>query len=157
MMIPVLEFLVSDNFFSQNFTFIIIFFHIPILIACIVIISAPVKGEMKAVAERSSTDMKRERRLKKKKQHLKRVDREERTRLKGLGLRNVKLADNIISRKKGKKGEEGVLPSTTKELKSSKAFFDKLQDKVQTQIKEKLTKSKKSEPKKSPQAKRFKL
>lgn len=114
---------------------------------------------MKGTAERTSTDKKRERRLKKKKQHLKRIDREERAKIKSMGLRNVKLADNILSKKKSKRGntDSDTTPTNSKELKSSKAFFDTLQSKVQSQIKDKISKSKKSEAKKNMQPKRFKL
>jgi hypothetical protein len=115
----------------------------------------PAKGEIKSKGERTETDKKRERRVKKKKQHVKRVDREERAKLKGLGLRNIKLADNI--KKKNKKvdtADEGF--HNTKELKSSKAFFNKLQEQVQTQIRDTLVRKKKSASK-AITPKRFKM
>jgi len=115
-------------------------------------ILAPSKGEIKTTTERTSTDRKRERRLKKKKQHLKRLAQEEKARSRRLGLQNIKLAENVV--KKAKKGEESI--SSTKELKSSKAFFTKLQDQVTGHVKNIVSKQlAKSESKLS--AKKYKL
>jgi len=113
------------------------------------------------LAERSDTDRKRERRQKKKKQKFKRIAQEERAQLKGLGHRNVKLAENIVKSSKGNKKSNSSKDPTesfqnTKELKSSKAFFAKLQNQVQTQIKEVKNKKKASDPTKL-SAKRFKM
>jgi len=58
---------------------------------------------------------------------------EEKARMRGLGLRNIKLAEGIVkSQQKGKDKSNSDSYSTSdqsrKELKSSKAFFAKLQE-----------------------------
>ncbi|CAG7835881.1 unnamed protein product [Allacma fusca] len=104
------------------------------------------KGEIKGKAERTDTDRKRERRQKKKTQKLKRISREEKAKLKGLGLRNIKLADNISkSNKRAKLGDGNESFENSKELKSSKAFFNKLQNQVDSHIKKVVVKKKKSD------------
>lgn len=123
-----------------------------------------VKGHIKGKGERSTTDKKRERRKKKKKQHLKRLKQEETARLKGLGLRNIKLAEGII-KQNAKKSAAGVQGYSTnqqsaKELKSSKAFFTKLQEGATAHInkvakRKNMPKETNSSPKFS--AKKFKL
>lgn len=115
----------------------------------------PAKGEVKGKGERSSTDKKRERRLKKKKQHLKRLAQEEKARAKGLGLRNIKLAENVV--KSSKKNADNESVENSKELKSSKAFFTKLQEHVTNHI-DKVAKRKQTEAKsKALTAKKFKM
>jgi len=114
----------------------------------------PTKGEVKSQAERSKTDMKRERRLKKKKQHLKRLAQEEKARARGLGMTSIKLAENVV-KKAIKEGRVEKAPRN-KELKSSKAFFAKLQDQVTTHI-DKVAKRKQETKSKSLSAKKFKL
>jgi U3 small nucleolar RNA-associated protein MPP10 len=107
-------------------------------------IQTQTKGEIKGKAERTETDRKRERRQKKKGQKLKRISREEKAKLKGLGLRNIKLAENISKSNKRKKSEDGIESfENSKELKSSKAFFAKLQNQVDTHIKQVVVKKKK--------------
>lgn len=89
--------------------------------------------------------------------------------MKGLGLRNIKLADGIVkSQQKAKKaaaaevsGDFTYSTSTQnpKELKNSKAFFSKLQDSVTSHI-DKVAK-RKSRPNETDRsklsAKKFKL
>jgi hypothetical protein len=115
----------------------------------------PAKGEIKGHGERTKTDMKRERRLKKKKQHLKRLAQEEKARARGLGMTNVKLAESVV--KKAKKDGKPDHVQQSKELKSSKAFFAKLQDQVTTHIDKVAKRKQEVEKSKSLSAKRFKL
>jgi len=99
--------------------------------------------------ERSETDKNRERRKKKKFQKSKRIAQEEKSKLKGLGSRNIKIAEKLT--KKSKEMDSSNV--NLKELKSSKAFFSKLQD--ESQLKN-TRKTKRPEPKVL-SAKRFKL
>jgi U3 small nucleolar RNA-associated protein MPP10 len=113
----------------------------------------PSKGEIKSQAERTKTDMKRERRLKKKKQHLKRLSLEEKARAKGLAGTSIKLAENVVK----KRGKSDNASPSNKELKTSKAFFAKLQDQVTTHIDKVAKRQQDTAKAKSLSAKRFKL
>ena len=117
---------------------------------------AQAKGAIKGKSEMSSTDRNRERRTKKKKQKLKRLAQEEKAKLKGLGLRNIKLADNIVKANDKSKSKTALDDEKVnqKHLKSSKAFFAKLQEQVQTHVK---GISKRKQPVKQLSAKKFKM
>ncbi|CAL8083661.1 unnamed protein product [Orchesella dallaii] len=93
-----------------------------------------IKGPFKSKEERTDTDKKRERRKKKNKQHLKRLILEDTCFQKGLGLRNIKFANHVVKQNKSTSNRHSD-HQYIKELKSSKAFFAKLQDTVNTQIK----------------------
>jgi len=86
---------------------------------------------------------------------LKRLSQEEKARAKGLGLRNIKLAESVV--KKSKKGSADESQHNNKELKSSKAFFAKLQEQVHTHIDKVAKKNKASLAAKVISAKRYKL
>jgi len=95
---------------------------------------------------------------------LKRLAQEEKARMKGLGLRNIKLAEGIVkSQQKIKDNSNDDSYSTSnqnrKELKSSKAFFAKLQEGAASHIdkvvKRKAASNKTLKPDLS--AKKFKL
>lgn len=124
-----------------------------------------VKGAIKGKEERTSTDKNRERRKKKKKQHLRRLAQEEKARRKGLGLRNIKLAEGIVKSQQKANDNSNVDNYSTssqnkKELKSSKAFFAKLQEGAASHI-DKISKRKavsnNNNGLNSKPAKRFKL
>lgn len=116
----------------------------------------PAKGEIKGKSERTSTDKKRERRLKKKKQHLKRLSQEEKARAKGLGLRNIRLAESVVKKSKRATNDDSNLLNS-KELKSSKAFFAKLQEQVSSHISKVAKKNKASMDAKVISVKKYKL
>jgi len=118
-------------------------------------IQDPSQGEIKGKAERTDTDKKRERRIKKKKQHVKRIAREEKARAKGISLEHVTFADKK-SKKSAAKSVEDEGFHHGKELKSSKAFFSRLQQEAQSQIKGTLAVKRKKDTSKLV-AKKFKL
>jgi len=114
-------------------------------------LEAQQKRALKSAEEFTETDKRRKRRSIKKMQKVKRLDRV----AKGLE------GPNIRSGKQGRVGKTGKVKDDTapqenaKELKSSHAFFAKLQNQVQTQIKNKS--NLKQEPKKSKKVSAIKL
>lgn len=70
----------------NNFSFIKLYF------------AEPVKGEIKGKAERTETDRKHERRVKKKKQKLKQIAREKRAKLTGNTIIQLKKAKDKLSK-----------------------------------------------------------
>lgn len=93
---------------------------------------------------------------------MKRLAQEEKARMKGLALRNIKLADGIVKSHKTEKLQSGgysTSQQTGKELKSSKAFFAKLQESATSHI-DKIAKRKQTKNVSNfnnPSAKRFKM
>ncbi|ODM96481.1 U3 small nucleolar ribonucleoprotein MPP10 [Orchesella cincta] len=116
-----------------------------------------IKGPIKGKEERTDTDRKRERRKKKKKQHIKRLIQEDKARTKGLGLRNIKLADGIVKSQKSKTSNDSSNHQNTKELKSSKAFFAKLQESAAAHISNVAKRKKALNETNKASAKKFKL
>lgn len=112
-------------------------------------VKAKPKGEVKSTTEKTSTDRKRDRRQKKLKQRQRRLDRESREKAvakanPGLGNKYSKLeALKKLKHEKDVTLLEESRNKNSKDLKSSKKFFEKLQDQVSNHIQSKVKKKKK--------------
>jgi U3 small nucleolar RNA-associated protein MPP10 len=110
-------------------------------------------------SERTKTDMKRERRKKKRRQHLRAVNEskkvEENIKLKK-SLKNAAVLGKLKGRNIIDMSEE-TSKITDKTVKSSTAFFAKLQDEVQSTIKQKTSTNNKKKNKNTLSAVRLKL
>lgn len=103
------------------------------------------KKEQKGSTEKTDTDRKRERRAKKRRQHERAVTREKRSKLMeklnpGLGNKySKKAALNKLEKDQTSTKNVSVLRdgSSDKPVKSSSAFFSRLQDEVRDQVKAK--------------------
>ncbi|XP_018333330.1 U3 small nucleolar ribonucleoprotein protein MPP10 isoform X2 [Agrilus planipennis] len=119
------------------------------------------RGDFKSKEERTATDKKRERRKKKLKQ---KIHAQEKDKRKALSKQNIK-PNKTNKQKKGNKNaikSQNVAKmneslSELKSVKSSQAFFDKLQDQIKTQINGKIKGKRSQKTKQNFDAKRIKL
>ncbi|KAJ1180893.1 hypothetical protein NDU88_006104 [Pleurodeles waltl] len=122
-------------------------------------------GDLKADAEKTSTDKKRERRKKKLAKRIKLREKEKREMLKEKmkaqeGNKKLSKKDAAEKLKKlTKDGKATLLADTGKDkaLKSSQAFFSQLQDQVKLQIKDAKNAQKKAKKQQELSAQKFKL
>ncbi|KAG7206408.1 hypothetical protein KM043_003765 [Ampulex compressa] len=120
------------------------------------------RGDLIGKAERTATDMKRDRRRKKQKQHLRQKHIEEKEKLKGLqpGVakkyrkdKNAELLKKLTKDRNIVKMDE----TSQKIAKSSTAFFNQLQDQVKSHVKSKAGTIQKKKPKNAVSAVKLKL